>query len=395
MKRKIIFLSILWLFLAASARDSNTFTYEGIKYTVLSEEEKTVKTAEGFPMSHDYQAGNSVRGELSLPSKVVYNGDSYTLVEISDFGFYQSQITSLTLPETITKIGRWAFADNAPLESADLSKLSLEILPENIFNNCISLTKVQWPKNIMEFDTGVFSGCNSLGVFEIPETVIKIGDKAFYNCKNLFFIIIPKATTSIGLQAFSRCPNLSTISIPEDNPAYYADKGMLFNKSKTKLICYPSAVNDIVVPDGVTTIESYAFEYCNEITSVTLPGTLYILGRNAFSYCYYILWVKCLAVNPPTVEGGVESIAGPPAEFVPLYIPEQSLELYKSTAPWNSMIVLPITDSGVETVIASETGEYIVFTLEGRKVMQTTNPTAVNSLPKGLYIVNGKKILIK
>ena len=140
-----------------------------------------------------------------------------------------------------------------------------------------------------------FRDCYSVTDVTIPASVTSIGMEAFYWCESLTSVTIPKSVTYIGDYAFDYCMNLEGIWVDEENPAYSSDEsGVLFNKDKTLLIKAPGALaGAYTVPDGVITIQDWAFECCFNLTSVSFPKSLLTFGSYAFDGCHGLekFWV--------------------------------------------------------------------------------------------------------
>ena len=133
-----------------------------------------------------------------------------------------------------------------------------------------------------------FYNCSSLYSITIPNCVTSIDQGAFYQCTGLASINIPSKLTSIGGQAFFYCQNLNTVNITDiaawckinfqenySNPLWYA-KHLFVNGEE---------VNDLVIPNSVTSIGKYAFFGCAFLTSVTIPNSVKSIGSFAFSGC--------------------------------------------------------------------------------------------------------------
>lgn len=184
-------------------------------------------------------------------------------------------------------------------------------------------------------------------------SVTGIGDYAFAFCSNLTSITIPNILakiTSIGSGAFSHCSNLTSITISE----------------------------------GVTSIGDDAFNGCSRLTSITIPSSVTSIGWAIFAGCDSLKNVYCYAEKVPSARG-FWFIAI--SEHATLHVPENALEAYKSDASWGhfpSIVALTEEEMGVEQSVIEEQHE--IYNLQGHRV---THPT------KGIYIVNGKKVVIK
>ena len=107
------------------------------------------------------------------------------------------------------------------------------------FDGCSSLTSITIPEGVTSIEDGAFEECSSLTNMIIPEGVTSIGYYAFNRCSSLTNITIPEGVTYIGSEAFLRCSSLENINVNINNKNYMSEKGILFNKDKTEIICYP------------------------------------------------------------------------------------------------------------------------------------------------------------
>jgi hypothetical protein len=129
-----------------------------------------------------------------------------------------------------------------------------------------------------------FSGLYSVTNFTLGTNVTTIEDGAFADCSSLTNIIIPSSVTSIWESAFVECSALESISVDSQNLFYSSRGGVLFNKSQTTLVECPGAVGpDYTIPDGVTNLGEFSFDYCTLLTSVTIPPSLTSISDYAFA----------------------------------------------------------------------------------------------------------------
>ena len=116
-----------------------------------------------------------------------------------------------------------------------------------------------------------------------------IGSYMFYRCTNLQNIILPNNVTSIGQKAFSNCQALKSVTIP-DNVTSIGEQAFE--------CCY--SLISVTIPDNVISIDSYAFAGCNALTSVTIGNGVTSIGQKAFS--------NCQALKSVTIPDNVTSI---------------------------------------------------------------------------------------
>ena len=208
---------------------------------------------------------------ICAPKKI--NGN-YTIPEsVTSIGGYAFQnctgLTSISIPKGVTSIGGSAFRNCTGLTSISIPK-GVTSIGENAFSDCTALTSITIPESVTRIYFWAFSGCTGLTDITIPESVTRIDWGAFYGCTGLTGITIPKSVTNISDYAFSCCSALKGIWVDANNPYYSNDaSGVLFNKSKTELICAPGKISgNYTIPKSVTSIGYDAFYGCSELEGI-------------------------------------------------------------------------------------------------------------------------------
>ncbi len=126
--------------------------------------------------------------ELELPSEI----DGHTVAYIADTAFFRNKtLSTVTVPETVTVIGKSAFEDCSALHTVII-------------------------KGALEIGNSTFRGCDRLSNISLPSTLTSIGDSAFEGCIRLGTVYIPPSVSSIGYDAFLSCENLTLDT--SDNP---------------------------------------------------------------------------------------------------------------------------------------------------------------------------------
>ncbi len=141
-------------------------------------------------------------------------------------------------------------------------------------------------KPVTEIGETAFYFCTGLTDVDIPDSVTKIGEKVFFGCTRLKSVTIPDSVTEISNFAFYCSTGLTEINVSSDNPLYSSQDGVLFNKDKKTLICYPAGKENTSysIPNSVTEIGKYAFYYCTGLTSVNIPDSVTEIGEGAFCF---------------------------------------------------------------------------------------------------------------
>ena len=219
----------------------------------------------------------------SLTSITIPNG----VTSIGDSAFEGcTSLTSITIPNSVTSIGFGAFIGCSSLTSITIPD-SVTCIGDSAFNGCTSLTSITIPDSVTEIGGSAFENCSSLTSITIPDSVTSIGIGAFVGCSSLTSIMIPDNVTYIGGAVFADCSSLTEIKVSTQNAKYVSVNGVLYNKDKTTIMCYPAGKKDknYKILDGVTEICTSAFNGCSSLTSITIPDSVTEIGVSAFSGC--------------------------------------------------------------------------------------------------------------
>lgn len=229
-------------------------------------------------------------------------------------------LTKISLPKSVTDVHYYTFqncnhlteivvdSDNALYASKDgvlfdknleqliccpAGKTGSYTIPDSVitiqndaFYNCKNLTNIEIPGSVTAIAYEAFWGCSSLKNVTIPDNVTEIKSETFGNCNSLTNIIIPNNVKSIKNDAFYNCTSLMELIVDSDNEFYSSEDGMLFDKNLENLIYCPEGKSgDIIIPDGVTTIQNHAFQYCKNLTSIAIPDSVTSINSGAFYDC--------------------------------------------------------------------------------------------------------------
>ncbi|MDR1763992.1 MAG: leucine-rich repeat protein [Dysgonamonadaceae bacterium] len=227
-----------------------------------------------------------------------------TLTQIGEYAFYGTSLTnvSLTNNAALTTLGSRVFYNIQTLKSADLS--GLNALGTYMFSICENLNDVKLSANLNEIPANAFSGCSSLESLQIPDNVSVIASQAFMSCSKLKNINLPTGLVSLGEQAFVNDTLIAQFPLPAGfrdfqinanngspftatyakvtvaalNPWYSAENGILYNKTKNRLVHVPLSRTPavLVIPEGVDTVGSNAFRsaYNANYYKVVLPASV-------------------------------------------------------------------------------------------------------------------------
>ncbi|OPZ33585.1 MAG: hypothetical protein BWY97_00522 [Tenericutes bacterium ADurb.BinA124] len=261
-----------------------------------------------------------------------------------------SALKTVVLGSGVTEIRRYAFNSCAILDTINIPD-GVTSIDGGAFHNCVSLTTISLPNSITHMGEEAFGGCRYLTynedenhrylgndsnpylVFVEPYSssssiVVKEGckiicDNAFYQCrKSLQSVTFPNSITHIGDGVLTDCFNLTKVVIGEENTVYDSrnDCNAIIETKANKLIAgiktstIPEGVRiigreafkyveleNVTIPDTVTTIEDRAFYGASKLTSIVIPNSVTKLGKEVFR--------SCKALATVTIGSGLKGIA--------------------------------------------------------------------------------------
>ncbi len=331
-KFRYILLVVIGLLCNVSV-SAELFVVNGLCYKTTSSTDMTVEICN----LGAYQ--NALSGAFTIPESVVYNGNTYRVISIANWAFTGCYgLTSVKIPNSVTSIGSSAF------------------------DACTGLTSVEIPNSVTSIGNHAFCDCSSLTSVEIPNSVTSIGYYAFYGCSSLIFVEIPNSVTSIGNFAFYNCSSLTSVEIP----------------------------------NSVTSIGDWAFCACSSLTSVEIGNSVTSIGDYAFYVCSSVNRLSCYAEVPPTC--GYLVFSGIDKEKCVLQVPGSSLAAYRQADQWKDFLFIEdvLTSIGGVTVGDAVPATADVYSTNGMLIKRNAELKHLkHHLPAGIYIIGGKKVLVK
>ena len=315
---------------------------------------------------------NPYSGDIIIPDKINYNGNTYNVTSIGYEAFCECYgLKSVVIPNSVTSID------------------------ERAFYECYGLKSVVIPNSITSIGRYVFYGCTGLTSVTIPNSVTSIVEYAFGCCTGLESIIVEDGNT-----VYDSRNNCNAIIETETNTLLQGCNNTVIPGSVTSIGDYAfllcEGLTSVTIPNSVTSIGDWAFNYCTGLTSVTIPNSVTSIGMGAFYCCTGLTSVISLIeepfeINEYTFYNRVEDHN----EFTTatLYVPAGTKEKYESTPTWNKFanIVEGIENDvkSVETDAKAEETER--YNIGGQRI---------NSPQKGLNIVKmsdgtTRKVVVK
>ena len=390
-------------------------------------------------------------GELVIPSEVEYEGKTYTVTKIAWLAFnHCTTLSKVTIPHTITEIWHYAgyeacknpFDGCVNLERIDVDeenpsmcsedgvlfskdktqlyaypggdKRETYVVPANVvwiggdafsgnpylknvefankhtkcffgtFANCANLERVVLPEEMTHIGAAMFSYCKSLQSIVIPSGVKTMAEQIFIGCSSLASIALPEGLTSVGSLAFKDCSSLKTVTLPSS--LREVSHGMFGG-------C--SSLSDITLTEGPKTIYMSAFANCTSLKTLDLPQSVNRIDQAAFTGCSLDTLIIRGVLDRNYLSG--RSFEGMGKSSI-IYARQSEIDKIKKVYTGN---VLPLDSytaihdlSSPEMVIGqSSDGKW--YDLSGRRLSVSPASSVPSVLPKGVYIRDGRKVLMK
>ena len=301
--------------------NAETVEIDGIYYNLIYNSKVQIAEVTYGPMTMDDHFGfrvvqDTYTGDIVIPEFVSYEGILYNVTSIyggeahyMGEGQYNyvgafsgcKNLTSITIPSSITAIGRGAFQDCNNLTKVIISDLEawckiqftseLDTNPlyyaEHLYMNGKEIKDLVLPNSLTSISDYAFCHCSGLTSVTIPNSVTSIGSGAFYFCSGLTSITISNSVSTIENYAFTGCSNLNYVSIP----------------------------------NSVTSIGKSAFAGCSSLSAITIGSGVTGIGGNAFGGCNCLSSVKVHIIDYAAfcnnrVVGLIQSLIGKPVQLI-------------------------------------------------------------------------------
>lgn len=387
------FLLYVFSLLLCASTSAQTFTFDKLSFSVISEENREVEVTDSE------NSGDTIL----VPETVVYENRTYQVSQIGSFAFSWTEARYIELPKSVKII-----------------------------------------KN------DAFSAAKSLLEITIPDQVVSIGMTAFEDCRSLERISFGANMSDIGYRAFVGCTALKEINVSQQNKHYTSQNGVLFNKAMTFLIQYPagrtdsvyilpvsvnkvgesafarnaylktvhlgaevdslgdsafdrcSALESIYIPEKIQEIPGWAFSKCRSLRKVYLGEGVKTISWKSFEYCTALEEICCNSLQKPFLND--EAFTGV-NQNIPVYVRSELMEQFQSDINWSyfsdfrdvsTSSVLDLTDDNCALQIIqggllnSQEQPLVIYDFAGRMVYSGSDMNVW--LSNGVYLIkyNGK-----
>ena len=339
----------------------NTVIYDGTTYNVTSIGKYAFQFCDEL---------TSIRIPESVTS--IGHGAFRRCINLTSVSTYE--VGNLTIEKS-------AFEGCYSLSSIWFPSSGVTTIKDSTFTDCYNLSNFSIPESVTHIGDWAFSNCSALTWISIPENTTYIGNYTFWGCNELTSITLPQKITNIGSYAFQHCNKLSSVINLNPNPiiidesvfdgvdklvcslyvlansknAYQSANGWKdfmieeargsINDNLTWILTngilsiygtgdmpsfwpqpapwyrYRAAITSVVIEDGITSIGNYAFQYCYNLVSASIPTTIKYIGTQAFESCgltsvtipdgvtsIYAVFERCYNLTSVTIPSSVTEI---------------------------------------------------------------------------------------
>lgn len=278
---------------------------------------------------------------------------SNTVRSIEGSAFKASFLEKVEFSQNIVTVGTSAFAMCTRLLSIKLNE-GLQVISSNAFEGCTMATgDLTIPQSVVRLSYACFSECRSLLNLIILSTNLEIESNAFYNCVALRTVTFSSGVNIIASYAFSGCSSLTAIYLPDNITSLgirvfekcLSAISLRLSESLTLIPSYAfsecSKLSYVKIPNTVTRIADFSFNACAKLKQIDIGVGVTTINAMAFAGCAAVEIIRCYAVNPPTATTNVFN--GVVLTNIKLYVPDDSVNVYKTHSYWSYFNVLPMS----------------------------------------------------
>ena len=253
-------------------------------------------------------------GDVSIPETISHEEVTYTVNAITDDAFSNANsLTSITIPSTISKVGKYAFHGCEGLTAVHINDLV----------SWCNISFENYYANPLFYAHQLFLNGEEVKEIVVSSDVKRVGDYAFYGCTSITsFKMMEDGVTYIGLAAFKGCSNLSEV---------YLLNSVLTIRGSAFSGC--SNLKSVQLSNQIEILMDYIFKDCIKLVHVGIPEGVTSIGSHVFDGCSNMTKVTCAAQAIPSTNE--ETFANFDREKAKLYVRGDAITEYQNTSPWN------------------------------------------------------------
>lgn len=388
------------------------FDYKGVRYLPSKQGASTLWAIDATYGKEDL--------EVAVPEKFTLDGKQYT----------------------VQAIGNYLLCGQSVMTKADIT-YPLTAIPDGFAYNAGSLRQVSIPSTVTSLGQYCFAGTDSLAKVDLPENLTNIGLAAFYY-GGLKELTVPSKVTLMDNASVFGCRNLKSLTFADGSgsvligymPTMFGNRPMFSNSRLEKIeigrnleyyatatygyspFCGDTLLKTVRFTNAVTTVRDNMFRDCKYLVDATVGNNVTKLGVSVFNGCAALdsvylghhvanigedCFAKCASVSkfysasvqPPVC--AARALTDINKQTCTLYVPKGSLNGYKEAFQWKDFFNIQEHNftGSVISALDPEANRFVVYGLNGVRILDTTDEDLLNRLPAGIYIINGRKVAIK
>ncbi len=338
--------------------------------------------------------------------KSIQLGDNVSSVD--NYAFYGCKtLEEIVIPNATKSIGTYCFQNCSAMQKAVLGD-GIMTVPQYAFAGCAGLQDVTISPNVSTIGQYAFQNCSSLPQIAIPSAVTKISNYAFEGCKGLKNVVINDRKTALTLGSNGSSPLFSNCSLDSvyiggkisyNTSSNYGYSPFYRNTSLRTIVITDeetkiydnefygcTGLKNVKIGDGVESIGNYAFSGCSSLAGFAFGKSMKSIGKEAFSDCTSLVDLTSKADMPPTCDS--QALEDINKWNCTLHVPASHISEYQAANQWKDFFFVEgIDESNALTEVEALTEKSTYYNLQGTQV--------VAPRPNGLYIRDGKKIILK
>ena len=413
---------VAWGFYAfeklSEANIPETVTYNSKTYSVTSIADRAFKEVTTLKSVVIPNSVTSVGSSAFIKCTGLTNvklGNSITTIKEKAFNECMA-LTSIEIPNSVTEIGVSAFSGCTGLTNVKLGN-SITQINEYTFYKCKALTSIDIPNSVMIIGKYAFYSASNLASVNFGNSIIEIHSHAFDDCSALTSIEIPESVKFIEYGAFTKCQGLKVLTINSNTLSLIGGENFFSCDNLERIICHctiPPFVGDpndtfpdeiyknaiLYVPRGFKSIFSSKspwnkFKTIREQTDITIMPVISVGDKIILSVDGVVSDLVSDSRSWSSSDVGIASVN---AEGVVTGVSEGIATIsVKHEDGTDAYININVVSQGarVESVIYLNEDEYEVYSTSGIQLLHRASKDDLKSLVPGVYIINGKKTLVK
>jgi hypothetical protein len=325
-------LAVVMIMLTGLEADAYDFTLDGIYYNITSTTDLTCSVTFKDAQYKSYS------GTVVIPSAVKYNDKTYNVTAVDEKAFYRCyNMTSVTIPGTVTTIGNYAFnsctdlrevifqdgggvlelgysekeTDNSTVGKGLFSGCPLDYVyvgrslsyddsmscGYSPFYNQTSMTGLAFGNSVYSVGRNAFQGCSGITDVNFGSGIVTIGSFAFDGCSKIQNVKLGEKVTYVGEYTFRNCSKLQTVDIPSIDTTVISRNAFENCSALTSFVCKKvfhvsqyafykcTSLVNVTLADQISIIEQFAFYNCSKLSQINLTDKITEIGMNAFYGC--------------------------------------------------------------------------------------------------------------